>query len=133
MRKLTDEQLKAALISHASWVRGEKGERADFSACDLRSADLRSADLYGANLYGADLYGADLGTKTFLGACLKFVGACQDSLAWVDANVKRHGDLAALLADADPEWRRWITRALGGEPTPERLMTVVEYMTQGVA
>ena len=59
--KLTADELKAILGSHAEWLRGDpKRSRANLSRANLSHANLLGASLYGANLYGADLSGANL-------------------------------------------------------------------------
>ena len=62
--------LPAILASHATWLRGDGGAKADLSSADLRFADLSSADLHGADLTGAYLHGADLHGADLTGANL---------------------------------------------------------------
>jgi hypothetical protein len=52
--------LQKVLESHAAWLRGEGGERANLYGANLRGANLRGANLYGADLYGANLTEANL-------------------------------------------------------------------------
>ena len=133
MKKLTDAEFKEALEKHRKYLTREKGgERFAGAGLDLYSADLRSANLYGANLYSANLYGADLGSKTELGRKLRLIGACMDATAWVD-NQEDQSDPQKLFAEAKEEWKAWLCRALGGEPTMQRLDAVVDYITKGSA
>ncbi len=118
MKTYTIEELKEALDKHTKYLNGSPG--GEF------------LNLYGADLGGANLGGANLGGKTPLGNMLRVIGACMDAVAWVDAQ-EDHTDLAGLFKQADPEWQSWLKHALGGEPTPERLTFVHDYVTKGVA
>jgi uncharacterized protein YjbI with pentapeptide repeats len=69
---MTADDLKAILDSHARWLRGEGGERADLRGADLRGADLRFADLRFANLRSADLRYANLRSADLRYADLRF-------------------------------------------------------------
>ena len=151
MKPITVEELKAKLESHRKYLLGEPGgERADFALCNLRGAylggaDLRGAylgdaylggaylggaDLRGAYLGGANLRGANLGSKTILGRQLAIIGACTQSIVWVDGQPD-HSDPMALFVAAPAPYRSWLKEALGGEPTVERLRVVVEYVLSG--
>jgi uncharacterized protein YjbI with pentapeptide repeats len=48
------------LASHALWLAGRGGERADLGRANLQGTDLREVSLYGASLQWADLRCADL-------------------------------------------------------------------------
>ena len=74
--------LKRILASHAAWLLGGVGERADLGCADLSgaylsgaylsNADLRRSILGGTNLMGATLNGADLSGAYMSGANLRY-------------------------------------------------------------
>lgn len=119
---MTPETLKELLRLHTLWLEGKEGGK---------RANLEGADLREANLVRANLQRASLGTTTELGKKLKILGACQDSLDWVDRQ-KDHKDVRKLLRTAAPEWLNWLEKALGGKPTMTRLNHVFEYKITGV-
>ena len=84
--------LQKVLESHAAWLRGEGGERANLTGANLRGAnltdaDLRRANLTGANLTGANLYGANLTGANLYGANLTRADLTRADLTW--ANLTR--------------------------------------------
>lgn len=115
MKKLTDNQLKTALKSHRKYLLGERGrERANFADC---------------NLYGADLRGADLGSKTKIGRMLRLIGACQESVNWLDQ--QDQSDPTVLFEGAPKDWQKWLSERLGGAPSVERLRVVIDFIAGG--
>jgi uncharacterized protein YjbI with pentapeptide repeats len=65
MKRITQEELDKAISEHEKWLKGEGGQRLNFSGCNLLGLNLIGADLSGANLSGAILneaflIGADL-------------------------------------------------------------------------
>jgi len=66
----TTDELKEILNSHAEWLNGSGGQRADLSYVDLSYVDLSYADLSNANLRGVDLSYADLSYADLTGANL---------------------------------------------------------------
>ena len=57
---MNTQELTAILESHAKWLRGEAGTRANLARANLARADLADANLAGANLRHADLADANL-------------------------------------------------------------------------
>ena len=108
---MTTVELAKVLASHAEWLAGGAGARAnltganltgaDLTGADLRGADLTGAYLGGANLTGADLTGANLRGVYLTGANLDPawtiytigpIGSRNDTLTYV-----RHGSEAATV------------------------------------
>ena len=90
--------LSAVLKSHAAYIRGEGGERADLSGANLRWANLSGADLTDAILIDAILIDAILTDANLSGADL------------TGANL-RLADAPAETAVADAWQRHWDDRA----------------------
>ena len=55
MRTYTNDELKEILASHAKWLKGDGGQRANLRDGDLSYANLRYANLRDANLSYTDL------------------------------------------------------------------------------
>ena len=119
MRTIQPEELKTILESHAKWLCGEGGERANLRGASLRDANLRgaslrdadlsdadlsSANLYCANLSRADLIGADLSRADLIGANLSRADLIGANLYCADlssANLYCADLRGADLSDAD--------------------------------
>ena len=54
------KEIRAILVDHVLWFRGDGGKRADLRGASLRGASLQGASFQGANLQGANLQGANL-------------------------------------------------------------------------
>ena len=67
----TNDEIKAILLEHRKWWRGDEGSRADLRGADLRDAKLQGTDLRGADLRDADLRGAYLRGAKLRGAYLR--------------------------------------------------------------
>jgi uncharacterized protein YjbI with pentapeptide repeats len=118
-------QLLDILRAHHDWLRGDGGERADFtgrnmsglklprldlsmanlSGCDFSGTDLSESKLQGANLAGSNLAGANLKDADLSGADLS------------DANLKGSNLAGANLDGAD----LWRANLMGVEIAPEVL------------
>jgi hypothetical protein len=118
-------QLLDILRSHHDWLRGDGGERADFtgrnmsglklprldlsmanlSGCDFSGTDLSESKLQGANLAGSNLAGANLKDADLSGADLS------------DANLKGSNLSGANLDGAD----LWRANLMGVEVAPDVL------------
>ncbi|WP_374382611.1 pentapeptide repeat-containing protein [Dongia sp.] len=118
-------QLLDILRSHHDWLRGDGGERADFtgrnmsglklprldlsmanlSGCDFSGTDLSESKLQGANLAGSNLAGANLKDADLSGADLS------------DANLKGSNLAGANLDGAD----LWRANLMGVEVAPDVL------------
>lgn len=113
------------LRAHQDWLKGDGGERADFtgrnmsglklprldlsmanlSGCDFSGTDLSESKLQGANLAGTNLAGADLRDADLSGADLS------------DANLKGANLSGANLDGAD----LWRANLMGVEVSPDVL------------
>jgi uncharacterized protein YjbI with pentapeptide repeats len=118
-------QLLDILRAHHDWLRGDGGERADFtgrnmsglklprldltmanlSGCDFSGTDLSESKLQGANLAGTNLAGANLKDADLSGADLS------------DANMKGANLAGANLDGAD----LWRANLMGVEVSPDVL------------
>lgn len=118
-------QLLDILRAHHDWLRGDGGERADFtgrnmsglklprldlsmanlSGCDFSGTDLSESKLQGANLAGSNLAGANLKDADLSGADLS------------DANLKGSNLAGANLDGAD----LWRANLMGVEVAPDVL------------
>ena len=76
--------IKKILMTHAEWLAGNGGERADLSGADLCRANLCGANLGGADLCGADLRWADLRGANLRGANLRGANLCWANLSGAD-------------------------------------------------
>src|SRR3990167_9222893 len=70
---MTTVELAKVLASHAEWLAGGAGARANLTGANLTGADLTGADLRGADLTGAYLGGANLTGADLTGANLRGV------------------------------------------------------------
>ena len=152
---MNTQELTAILESHAKWLRGEAGTRANLARANLARADLADANLAGANLvradladanladanladanladadlYGANLRGIRLGYESTIARRLCLLGACKKAKQWVDAQSVSDVDVLAPLAEV--EWVEWLKNVLGGPVTHERFMTVTDFRLAGV-
>jgi len=55
MRRVTQEELDAAIEQHRLWLNDKGGSQLNFSGCDLSGLDMRRSNLCRANLYRANL------------------------------------------------------------------------------
>ena len=114
---------------------------ANLYGADLTSANLRSADLRSANLRSANLTSANLGCVSAIGARLKILGACIESIAWADSeSIKVSAlktPLITMIKSARPEWSAWLLDRLGApkETSPRdlaaRFIAVTDFLRAG--
>lgn len=118
-------QLLDILRAHHDWLRGEGGERANFTGRNMSGLKLPRLDLSMANLAGCDLSGADLSESKLQGANLagtNFAGAKlnEADLSGADlsdANLKGANLAGANLDGAD----LWRANLMGVEIAPDVL------------
>ena len=83
--------IKKILMTHAEWLAGNGGERANLREANLSGANLRGANLSGANLRGANLRGADLSDADLSDADLSDADLSDANLRGADL---RYADLS---------------------------------------
>lgn len=118
-------QLLDILRAHHDWLRGEGGERANFTGRNLSGLKLPRLDLSMANLAGCDFSGADLSESKLQGANLAGVNLAGAKLKDADlsgadlsdANLKGANLSGAKLEGAD----LWRANLMGVEVSPEVL------------
>lgn len=71
MQKLTQKELDVILESHAKWLHGDGGRKANLARQDLRGLDFTCAKLNLADLEGADLSATNLNCALLVGVNLK--------------------------------------------------------------
>lgn len=79
---MNKDMLREVLKSHAAWLCGNEGERADLSGADLKGIDLSRV-----NLNSADLCGINLSMAKLLLADLSDTDLCDASLCWANLHM----------------------------------------------
>src|SRR3990167_6965328 len=110
---MTTVELAKVLASHAEWLAGGAGARANLTGANLTGADLTGADLRGADLTGAYLGGANLTGADLTGANLR--GVYLRGVYLTGANLTG-ADLRGVYltgANLDPAWTIYTIGPIG--------------------